>query len=134
MYLSVKGECVRSISAYSENAWKLFKHKRRNDAAKSSPNTQKVLTIFKKTMRIWRTHKSSQRILLLRQVTLQCFCISVNNNMNFNKFLSRSIYSIWDGLSLKTISRYFPLRVFQFKPVKCKNAFHNSVPKFERIV
>ncbi len=28
--------------------------------------------------------------------------------MNFNFFLILSIYTIWDGLSLKTISRYCP--------------------------
>ena len=37
--------------------------------------------------------------------------ISVNNNKKFKIFLIRSIYTIWDGLSLKTISRYCPFKV-----------------------
>ncbi len=40
--------------------------------------------------------------------------ISVKNNTNFKKFLFLSIYTIWDRLSLKTISRYCP-----FKPLVC---------------
>jgi hypothetical protein len=35
--------------------------------------------------------------------------ISVNNNMNFKKIEILSIYTIWDRLSLKTISRYCPI-------------------------
>jgi hypothetical protein len=36
--------------------------------------------------------------------------ISVNNNKNFKSFWILSIYTIWDGLSLKTISRYCPFK------------------------
>ncbi len=32
----------------------------------------------------------------------------MNNNTNFKFFFILSIYTIWDGLSLKTISRYCP--------------------------
>jgi len=36
--------------------------------------------------------------------------IFVNNNTNFKFFLILSIYTIWDGLSQKTISRYCPFK------------------------
>ncbi len=35
---------------------------------------------------------------------------SVNNNTNFKKFQILSIYTIWNRLSLKTISRYCPFK------------------------
>jgi hypothetical protein len=37
--------------------------------------------------------------------------ILVNNNEKFKKILILSIYTIWDGLSLKTISRYCPFKL-----------------------
>ncbi len=36
--------------------------------------------------------------------------ISVNNNTNLKKMCILSIFTIWDGLSLKTISRYCPFK------------------------
>ncbi len=42
--------------------------------------------------------------------------ISFNNNTNLNFFLDYSIYTVWDGLSPKTISRYCP-----FKPKVMKD-------------
>ncbi len=36
--------------------------------------------------------------------------ISVTNNKNFKIFQIPSVYTIWDGLSLKTISRYCPFK------------------------
>jgi hypothetical protein len=36
--------------------------------------------------------------------------ISVNTNMNFKKILILSIYTIWDRLRLKTISRDCPFK------------------------
>jgi hypothetical protein len=40
----------------------------------------------------------------------KCVYISANNNTKFKKIYILSIYTIWDGLSLKTISRYCPFR------------------------
>jgi hypothetical protein len=40
--------------------------------------------------------------------------ISVNNNTNFKSFWILSIDTIWDGLSLKTISRYCPFKLSWF--------------------
>jgi hypothetical protein len=53
------------------------------------------------------------RIRRLRQngeISTESVYISVNNNTNFNNFLFLSIYTIWDRLSLKTISRYCPFK------------------------
>jgi hypothetical protein len=36
--------------------------------------------------------------------------ISVNNNTNFKNFWILFIYTEWDGLSQKTISRYCPFK------------------------
>ncbi len=36
--------------------------------------------------------------------------ISVNNNTNFKFFQILSFFTIWDGLSLKTISHYCPFK------------------------
>ncbi len=66
-------------------------------------------------------HKIIQRCRRMRLDTLGAFSygalwvktsnISVNNNTNFKIFWILSIYTIWDGLSLKTISRYCPFNV-----------------------
>ena len=40
------------------------------------------------------------------EISTESVYISVNNNTNFKIFLFLSIYTIWDRLSLKTISRY----------------------------
>jgi hypothetical protein len=40
--------------------------------------------------------------------------------MNFNIFQIPSVYTIWDGLSLKTISRYCPFKEYRSKCI-CKS-------------
>jgi hypothetical protein len=42
------------------------------------------------------------------EISSESVYISVNNNTNLKKNLILSIYTIWDRLSLKTISRYCP--------------------------
>jgi hypothetical protein len=37
--------------------------------------------------------------------------------MNFKIFQIPSVYTIWDGLSLKSISRYCPFKTFLFRYV-----------------
>ncbi len=54
-------------------------------------------------MRIWRRRG---------EISTESVYISVNNNTNFKKILFLSIYTIWDRLSLKTISRYCPFKFF----------------------
>jgi hypothetical protein len=40
--------------------------------------------------------------------------ISVNNTTNLKKILILTIYTIWDRVSLKTISRYCPFNALKF--------------------
>ncbi len=44
------------------------------------------------------------------EINTESVYISVNNNTNFKKIYILSIYTIWDRLSLKTISRYCPFK------------------------
>jgi hypothetical protein len=57
----------------------------------------------KGSMRTWRRHQKTQNCVQY---------ISVNNNTNFNFFSGffLSTLHIWDGLILKTISRYCPFK------------------------
>jgi hypothetical protein len=49
--------------------------------------------------------------MLNGEISTESVDISVNNNMHFNKIEILSIYTIWDRLSLKTISRYCPFKI-----------------------
>jgi hypothetical protein len=50
--------------------------------------------------------------------------------MNFNIFQIPSVYTIWDGLSLKTISRYCPFNIGQleFSALKYKKDLLHQIP------
>jgi hypothetical protein len=45
------------------------------------------------------------------KINTESVYISVNYNTNFKKFLILSICTIWDRLSLKTISHYCPFKL-----------------------
>jgi hypothetical protein len=47
--------------------------------------------------------------------------ISVNNNTNLKKIYVLSIYTRWDGLSQKTISRYCPFKE------ECAETYFNRI-------
>ncbi len=47
------------------------------------------------------------------EISTESMYFSVNNNTNLKKFQILSIYTIWDGLSQKTISRYCPFKLAQ---------------------
>jgi hypothetical protein len=59
-------------------------------------------------MRTWRRRKENLGVFSLYAKRHKSVYISVNNNTNFKIFWILSIYTIWDGLSQKTISRYCP--------------------------
>jgi hypothetical protein len=40
--------------------------------------------------------------------------------MNFKIFQIPSVYTIWDGLSFKTISRYCPFKVSELVSLVCR--------------
>jgi hypothetical protein len=48
------------------------------------------------------------------EISTESVYISVNNNTNSKKFLILSIYTIWDRLCLKSISRYCPFKAKRF--------------------
>ncbi len=78
---------------------------------KSSPNTRKV---FKRIRRIRGKNlcihgEDAKRLLV---------CSPKNTNLKF--FWILSIYTVWDGLSQKTISRYCP---FKDESVSCTNFY-----------
>jgi hypothetical protein len=81
---------------------------------KSSPNTRKV---FKRIRRMRGknlcVHGEDAKILLAYSPNTlkrhKSVYIFVNNNTNVKIFWILSIYTIWDGLSQKTISRYYTL-------------------------
>jgi hypothetical protein len=54
------------------------------------------------------------RIWIKNTLNSESLYISVNNNTNFKKIDILSIYNIWDRISLKTISRYYPFNVLEF--------------------
>ncbi len=56
------------------------------------------------------TRKESMHTKRRRQEIKKTVHISVNNNTNFKFFQILSFFTIWDGLSLKTISRYCPFK------------------------
>ncbi len=105
MYLSVHRECEECIQAYMENTanvglqvclW----------YTELTPNTRK------ESMRTWRRRKETLGVLgehVKRNISVN---ISVNNNTNFNFLKIIFIYTIWNGLSLKTIARYCPFKSF----------------------
>ncbi len=79
---------------------------------KSSPYARKV---FKRIRRMHRkdlcVHWEDAKRLLAHSPTTNRYKsvnISVNNNMNLKFFYIHTYYTIWDGLSQKTISRYCP--------------------------
>jgi hypothetical protein len=49
------------------------------------------------------------------EISNESVYISVNNNTNFKKIEVLSIYTIWDKLSLKTISRYCPFKGSRYR-------------------
>jgi hypothetical protein len=55
-----------------------------------------------------KTQRACPRVLFYAKRHKSVY-ISVNKNMNLKKFIL-SIYTVWDGLSLKTISRYCPFK------------------------
>ncbi len=57
-----------------------------------------------------KTQKDSWRIL---QITKRCKSVNIskNNNTNLKKIQILANYTIWDGLSQKTISRYCPFKL-----------------------
>ena len=67
-----------------------------------SPNTQK------ESMRTWRRHKETLGVFSYYANRHKSAYISVNNNTNLKKIYILSIYTIWERLSQKTISRYCP--------------------------
>jgi hypothetical protein len=92
---------------------------------KSSPNTPKV---FERIRRIRRKNhgEDAKRFLAFSPNTPRpghksanisvnnghkSANISVNNNTNLKIFLIHTNYTIWDGLSQKTISRYCPFQL-----------------------
>jgi hypothetical protein len=61
-------------------------------------------------MRTWRIRKEILGVLGEYAKRHKNVYISVNNNTNLKKIYILAIYNIWDGLSLKTISRYCPFK------------------------
>jgi hypothetical protein len=59
-------------------------------------------------MRTWRKRKKALGVLGEYAKRYKSVNISVNNNTNLKNFLIRTYYTIWAGLSRKTISRYCP--------------------------
>jgi hypothetical protein len=59
-------------------------------------------------MRTWRRRKENLSVFSLYAKRYKSVYISVNNNTNLNLFKILSNYIIWDRLSQKTISCYYP--------------------------
>ena len=70
-------------------------------------------------MRTWRRRKETLGVFSYSAKRHKSAYISVNNNTNLKKFCVLSIYTRWDGLSQKTISRYCPFKL-DMKPAKKK--------------
>ncbi len=61
-------------------------------------------------MRTWRRRKDTLGVFSIYAKRHKSVYIFVNNNTNVKIFWILSIYTIWDGLSQKTISRYCPFK------------------------
>ncbi len=62
-------------------------------------------------MRQWRRLKKALGIFSIDAKRCKSVNISENNNTNYKFFQILANYTIWDGLSQKTISRYCPFNV-----------------------
>ncbi len=62
-------------------------------------------------MRTWRKRKETLGVFSYYAKRHKSAYISVNNNTNWKKFYVLSIFTRWDGLSQKTISRYCPFKL-----------------------
>ncbi len=71
-----------------------------------TPNTRK------ESMRTWRRRIETLGVLGEHAKRNISVYISVNKNTNFNFLKIIFIYTIWNGLSLKTNSRYCPFKSF----------------------
>jgi hypothetical protein len=69
----------------------------------------KYLNVFG-FMRQWRRRKKTLGVFSKYAKRCKSVNISENNNMNKKFFLILSNFTIWDGLSQKTISRYCPFK------------------------
>ncbi len=115
-YLLHHGEYAEGIQAPTENARKEFKHRWRICQIMVICGTKNRLRMRRKYLngfgecaeRIYaymeKTQKGSWRI------RYKSVNISVNNNKNSKYFQIHTYYTIWDGLSEKTISRYCPFK------------------------
>jgi hypothetical protein len=75
--------------------------------------TQNFLQIRRKNLcvlRTWRRRKETLGIFSYYAKRHKSAYISVNNNTNLKKIYILSIYTIWERLSQKTISRYCPFK------------------------
>ncbi len=61
-------------------------------------------------MHIWRTRQEPLSVFSYYAKRYKNGYISVNKKTNFKIFKNLSIYTIWNGWSLKTISRYCPFQ------------------------
>ncbi len=61
-------------------------------------------------MRTWRRRKETLDVFSYYAKRHKSAYISDNNNTNLKFFYVLSIYTRWDGLSEKTISRYCPFK------------------------
>ncbi len=59
------------------------------------------------------------------EISTKCLYISVNNNSNFKNFQILSIYTIWDGLSQKTISLYCPFKLYRICFSACRGPWRS---------
>ena len=67
----------------------------------------------KESLRTWRRRKDTLGVFSLYAKRHKSVNIFVNNNTNVKIFWILSIYTIWDGLSQKTLSLYCPFKGYQ---------------------
>jgi|LakMenEpi03Aug12_release.lakeMendotaPanAssembly.Ray.scaffolds.fasta_scaffold462044_1 hypothetical protein len=65
----------------------------------------------KESMRTWRRRKETLGVLGKYAKRHKSVYISVNNNANLNILEILLIYTVWNGLSQTTISRYCPFKL-----------------------
>ncbi len=79
-------------------------------SAYKSRHIKKIISNFY-FLDIFKRKNCSMRTNALKgEIITKSVYISLNNNTNLKSFQILSIYTIWDGIAKKTISRYYPFK------------------------
>jgi hypothetical protein len=110
-YLSVLGKCTESIKAYMENTANVGLFAVLKIVSECAESFNRIRRKRGKNLCVYGKHaKSLSAYFSYYAKRHKSVYISVNNNTNFKISQILSLYTIWDGLRQKTISRYCPFK------------------------